>query len=94
MIDIKFEKEKDRSVAFDTEKEKIVGVCELIPKEDIFVIEHTEVSPEYKGMGIAKKLVDKVAEEMRIRDKKLKASCSYAQKLFDKSDEYNDVVAE
>lgn len=92
MIDIRFDKEKNRAVAFDTEKGIEVGVCELVADSDTFVIEHTEVNPEYKGMGIAKKLIDKVVDEMRIRDKKLKATCSYAQTMLEKSDEYQDVL--
>lgn len=92
MIDIRYDEEKNRSVAFDTEKEMIVGVCELVLDEDTFVIEHTEVNSDYKGLGIAKKLVDKIVEEMRIKGKKLKATCSYAQKVLDTSDEYSDVV--
>ncbi len=93
MIDIRFDKGKNRAVAFDTEKGIEIGVCELVLDNDTFVIEHTEVNSEYKGMGIAKKLIDKVVEEMRAIGKKLKATCSYAQQVLDRSDEYKDVVS-
>lgn len=80
MIEIKFEKEKNRSVALDGSKE--VGVCEYIEKENSWSIAHTIVNPEYRGQNIAKRLVESVLEEAKLNNKKVTATCSYAIKLM------------
>ena len=81
MIEIKFEKEKTRAVALDLEKE--VGVCEYIEKENTWDIIHTIVNPKYRGQNIAKKLVECVLEEAKKNNKKIFATCSYANKLIE-----------
>lgn len=80
MIKIKFEKENNKSVAYDNKT--VIGECVFIEDGECWNIIHTEVSRLYQGQGIAKKLVEKVIENAKIYDKKLMADCSYAKRII------------
>lgn len=86
---INFEEDKNRSIAYVGEKE--IGKCTFSKSKDIWIIDHTYVDREYKGQGIGKKLVDKVVENARNRGIRLMATCPFALKLFETSEEYADV---
>lgn len=80
MIEIKFEKENNKSVAYDNKT--VIGECVFIEYGEYWNIVHTEVSSLYQGQGIAKKLVEKVIENAKIYDRKLMADCSYAKRII------------
>ncbi len=82
MIKIKFEKENNKSVAYDNNTK--IGECVFIEDGEYWNIVHTEVSSFYQGQGIARKLVEKVIENAKIYDKILIANCSYAKKILEK----------
>lgn len=88
-MEIVFEEDKKRSIALDSGNK--VGECDFKIKDGYWTIVHTEVDKDYSGQGIARKLVDKIVDEARDRDIKLKATCPYALKLFESHDEYSDV---
>jgi acetyltransferase, GNAT family len=58
-----------------------------------FTILHTVVSPEHKGKGIAKILLDAAADYARKHNKKIKDVCSFVTVQFERNDKYNDVKA-
>ena len=80
-IDVKFDSENCRSVAFDVDKQ--VGECDYEVSKDGWNIYHTEVLPEYEGKGIAKRLVYKLLEESEKNKVGLMATCSYARKVIE-----------
>ena len=80
MVEIKFEINKNRSIAVD--ENKVVGECEYLVENGVWNIIHTGVLHEYQGQGIAKKLVFEVIKEAKNNDKKLIATCSYAKKVL------------
>lgn len=82
MIDIKFEKEKNKSVAYDNKTE--IGECVFIEDGEYWNIVHTEVNSLYQGQGIARKLVENVVENAKKYDKTLIAECSYAKKIIER----------
>ena len=53
MIEIKFEKENNKSVAYDNKTK--IGECVFIEDGKYWNIVHTEVSSLYQGQGIARK---------------------------------------
>ena len=81
MIEIKFEKENNKSVAYDNNVK--IGECVFIETEKYWNIVHTEVNNLYKGQGIAKKLVENVMENAKVYNKVLIAECSYARKMIE-----------
>lgn len=82
MVEINFEKENNKSVAYDNNTK--IGECVFIEDGEYWNIVHTEVSSLYQGQGIARKLVEKVIENAKIYDKKLIADCSYAQRIMER----------
>ena len=82
MIEIKFEKENNKSVAYDNKT--AIGECVFIEDGEYWNIVHTEVSRLYQGKGIARKLVEKVIENAKQYDKTVVADCSYAKKILEK----------
>lgn len=64
-----------------------------IKEEQNVIIEHTEVDPHYQGQGVGKKLVDEAAKFARDNNLKITPECSYARKVMERFDNYNDVLA-
>ncbi|MCR5502072.1 MAG: GNAT family N-acetyltransferase [Lachnospiraceae bacterium] len=87
-IAIKLDPENNRSVAYPAsgsapgEPVRQIGECDYRITEDGWVIYHTEVSPEYGGRGIAKRLVYKVIEAAERAGAKVIPTCSYAAKIL------------
>ena len=82
MIEIIFEKEKYRAVAYDNAIQ--IGECDFLETEDYWNITHTEVNNKYQGQGIARKLVECIIDNAKKGNKKLIAECSYAKKILEK----------
>ena len=82
MIEIIFEKENNRAVAYDNTIQ--IGECDFIETEDYWNITHTEVNGNYQGQGIARKLVECIIETAKKENKKLISECSYAKKILEK----------
>ena len=59
--------------------------------ENTFIIEHTEGSPEFKGIG--RKLLDEAVAFARENNKKIIPLCPFAKKMFDKTPEIHDVLS-
>ena len=81
MIEIKFEKNKNKSIAYDNNIQ--IGECEFIEVEENWNIIHTEVSSLYQGQGIARKLVESIIENARKYNKNIIAECSYAKRVIE-----------
>ncbi|TYP68086.1 GNAT family N-acetyltransferase [Paenibacillus methanolicus] len=58
---------------------------------DTWVIDRTYVQAEYRGQGLAKQLLDLVADEARERGRRIIPSCSYALEQFKQDPAYADV---
>ena len=84
MIEVRFEAGQDRSAAYDGAKN--VGVCEFT-RENGWCIVHTYTDPAYGGQGIAAKLVASVAAAAKEAGAPLWATCSYAQRWIQKTQE-------
>ena len=60
--------------------------------EDKIIIDHTEVSEKLGGKGIGKQLVHKAVEMEREKQIKILPLCPFAKRVFDKTDDYKDVL--
>lgn len=89
MIKIVFEKENNRSVAYDNDIE--VGECTFVEEGDVWNINHTGVDETHRGQGIAKRLVESITEEAQKQNKTVRAQCSFAaKKMTERNDEKED----
>ncbi|KQB37237.1 GNAT family N-acetyltransferase [Flavobacterium aquidurense] len=57
-----------------------------------FIIDHTEVSPDFNGKGVGKKLVLAAVEYARTNNVKIIPLCPFAKSVFDKVEEIRDVL--
>ncbi|WET03302.1 GNAT family N-acetyltransferase [Flavobacterium sp. YJ01] len=57
-----------------------------------FIIDHTEVSPDFNGKGVGKKLVLAAVEYARANNVKIIPLCPFAKSVFDKVEEIRDVL--
>lgn len=77
--------------AFENNEE--VGTLDYtMDEKNTMLLNHTEVNPAYEGKGIAKKLVMESVEFARKNDLKILPRCTYAEKLFERSTEIQDVL--
>lgn len=60
-------------------------------ENDIITIDHTYVSEDLRGQGIAETLLDKVVDYAKEKHKKILPVCSYAKKKLS-SDKFADIV--
>jgi predicted GNAT family acetyltransferase len=72
--------------------ERIAEMTYAWATKDRIIIDHTEVDSSLKGHGVGKQLVSKAVEFARKRHIKIVATCSFARRVFDQTDEYNDVL--
>lgn len=70
----------------------------LIKYEDmgngVLLVTSTQVDPSLRGKGVAKILLDHLADFAREENLKLQAQCSYVVKKFAEDPSYGDVDAE
>jgi len=62
-----------------------------LPKKNILLITHTEVNDELTGKGIGKQLVTAAVVYARDKSFTLKANCSFAKAMLDKTQGIADV---
>lgn len=74
---------------------KLLAEITYLPIDNQTVdVNHTFVDESLRGQGVAEELVDTVVEEMMDQNKKIKPSCPYVEKLFErKEDKYRSVKA-
>lgn len=87
------QKETDGNGMFYIEKNgEIVGeLIYSVQDNGIITLDHTEVSPEMTGKGLAGKLVKHSVEFARKNQLKIDPLCDYAAKQFQRHEEYQDV---
>jgi len=59
---------------------------------DLIIIDHTDVRPNFKGQGLGKKLVLHAVEYAREHEIKIMPICPYATSVFQKDESIRDVL--
>lgn len=79
-------KKTDSSIYLENENGSIIAEITFYEiKKGVFNINHTFVDESLRGQGIAAKLVELAVEEIRYRNGKVEATCSYAKKWIEKN---------
>ena len=87
MLDILFD--KNRFYGGDDPRSPLAEITfERAPNH--IVVDHTFTDPSLRGQGIARKLVEKVAQYARQEGLKVAATCPYAHKVLSE-DEFKDI---
>lgn len=61
--------------------------------DSLIIIDHTEVSDTLRGTGAGKKLVAEAVAYARLNNLKILPLCPFANAVFKKNPEYNDVLS-
>ena len=85
-----FEESLNRSAAY--KDGNLIGECEFDVCDNKWNIVHTGVRPAFEGQGIAKRLLNKVVEQARLKNIKIVPICSYAKKVMEGKEEYKSVL--
>ena len=92
MICLNFIHEENR-IYLKNDEDHMTAEVTFPPVDDHLVcIDHTYVDPSLRGQGIAEKLMEEAVIKLRSENKKVKPTCSYAAKWFDKHKEYSDML--
>ena len=77
------------------EQQEVIAEATYSPiREGVVDIDHTYVSPVLRGQGVAGKLMEALAADLRAKGLKAAASCSYAEAWLEKNREsYEDIIA-
>ncbi|MED3764056.1 GNAT family N-acetyltransferase [Ureibacillus terrenus] len=79
--------------AFEYKKDgEVLAEITWNQRDGIMDMTHTFLSPQLRGQGVAKKLLEKAAEYAREHNYKMNPICSYVVAEFQKG-EYDDVKA-
>ncbi len=89
MVNVVFEKDKNRAAAYDGDKE--IGECTYSQSDSMWIIDHTYVDENYRGQDIAAKLVDAVVDAAREEGVRIIPLCPYAKRRFEEDEKYADV---
>lgn len=76
----------------EEEGERIAEMTYVWAGEQKFIIDHTEVSDKLAGKGAGKQLVAKAVDFAREKGVKIMPLCPFANKVFKKTAEYQDVL--
>ena len=80
------------SYAFrSTTEGQVIAEISWTMLSDVMVMDHTFVSPDLRGQGVAKKLLDRAADYAREKNFKMEPICSYVVTAFERYDDYNDL---
>jgi predicted GNAT family acetyltransferase len=90
-VNIEFN-EKNGNFTITSEGRKVATMTFVFAGFDKIIIDHTEVSPEFNGKGLGKKLVEKAVEVAREKKWTIIPLCPFAKKTFEKNLDYKDVL--
>lgn len=90
MINIVFEADKNRTAAYDGDKN--IGECTFRVNGNVWEANHTYVDKNYGGQGIAKKLLEELVKNAREQGVKILPICSFVVKEFERTEEYKDLL--
>ncbi|WDT68568.1 GNAT family N-acetyltransferase [Cloacibacterium sp. TD35] len=92
-MEIQHQDNGKKGVFFIEENGEIIAEMTYVwSGEDKIIIDHTEVSEKLGGKGIGKQLVHKAVEMAREKHIKILPLCPFAKRVFDKIEEYQDVL--
>lgn len=60
--------------------------------EGRMIIDHTEVNPDFKGLGIGKLILMNLVDYVREHDIKVIPLCPFAKSVFNKEEKIRDVL--
>ena len=84
---------ENKGYAMAREDNKRAGIMTYsIPPSDYIIIDHTEIEADFNGKGIGKQLLLKIVEMAREKNIKILPLCPFANAMFKKLHDIQDVL--
>ena len=83
----------DGAFVIERDGKRLAEMTYHVSRNGPTVIDHTEVSDELRGQGIARKLLDALVAWARASKIKIEPRCPYAKAQFEKDASIRDVLA-
>jgi predicted GNAT family acetyltransferase len=80
------------SFYIEENNQKVATMDYVMASDSKLIIEHTGVDESLRGQGIGKKLLEKLVEHTRDKQIKVLSFCSFANAVFKKTPEWQDVL--
>lgn len=71
----------------------LAGITEAHENGDVVTFPHTKVFEQFEGQGLASQLVGGALDDVRVRGKKIIATCPYVARFVEKHQDYADLLA-
>lgn len=85
-------KARNKFYVGDEIKSPLAEMTYVESNKSLIVIDHTYVSDELRGQGVAGKLLEQVVLYARHSKKKIKPLCVFAKKRMEDTPEYHDLL--
>lgn len=92
-MEISIKERDNKGFALATEDDKRAGTMTYSTAgSNHIIIDHTEVNPEFKGKSVGKLLLYKIVEMAREKSIKITPLCPFANSMFKKLTDIQDVL--
>lgn len=71
---------------------QVAGIEQYSIHDTVITFEHTEIYPQFEGLGFASTLVRAALDDVRARGLRLRPECRYVVSFLTKHPEYQDLV--
>lgn len=71
---------------------QVAGIEQYTRDGDVVTFLHTEIYPQFEGLGYASTLVRAALDDLRARGLRLRPECRYVVSFLTKHPEYRDLV--
>jgi predicted GNAT family acetyltransferase len=71
----------------------LAGFTQAFEEGDVVTFPHTEIFEQFEGQGLASELVSGALDDVRVRGKKIVATCPYVARFVKKHPDYQDLLA-
>ena len=72
----------------------LAGFSQAVEDGDVVTVPHTAGLDQFEGQGLASELVTGALDDVRVRGKKVIATCPYVKRFIDKHPDYADLLAQ
>jgi predicted GNAT family acetyltransferase len=71
----------------------LAGFTQAFEDGDVVTFPHTEIFDQFEGQGLASELVTDALDDIRVRGKRVVATCPYVARFIDRHPDYQDLLA-
>ncbi|PRX54831.1 GNAT family N-acetyltransferase [Flagellimonas meridianipacifica] len=92
-MEIEIKERESKGFAIARENGQKAGLMSYsIPASNFIIVDHTEVEEAFQGKGVGKQILYKVVEMAREKDLKILPLCPFANAMFKKLEDIQDVL--